>query len=366
MASNNQTVTLEGISLSDLSPANFTIQSTETGREILSQVGGDGDGGTGPGDPDDPQMFMITLESPWQTITDFDPSADMIHLGSGVTAELFEIVAYPDPWAYLHSEQGAEVLSQLPDSVAIRIWTANSELVSQTVLYGISPAELTMSNFMSAEQGVLTEISDFLDQPVEPPAGPQMIMIMPDSPSEVIGDFNPATDMLHLEAGVIAERLNFADNPETIADVGGLTIQLLNPDGSIANEIVLSNISASDLTMNNFMVAEESALNEVATLLGEAIVTPVTGGFDVVYDNDGSNPPVPTGASDLGGVKWAADFGADDIIGFNPAADEIDFGNASVHGLILTMTPNGEPVIDNPWGPDMQILQGVQTVRVVD
>ena len=253
MAGNNQTVTLVGVSLADLSIDNFTIMSEATGQEILAQVGQ----WEGPGDVKGPG-------------------------GQGETA---------DPGT--------------PDE-------------------------------------------------------PQMFLIMPDGPSRVIEDFDPSKDMVHLQAGIIAERLVFADHAVTLNGETGLTIRVLSATGEIASETVLSGIEASDLNMSNFMVAEQSALNDVAGLLGVATEVPDNGGFDVVYDADGSNPPLPTGPSDLGGVTWAADFGADDIIGFNPAADAIDFGNASVHGLILTMTPDEEPVIDNPWGPDMQILQGVR------
>ena len=198
-------------------------------------------------------------------------------------------------------------------------------------------------------------MDDGHDHGTDVPADAQMIMITPDSESRVISDFNPQRgDMLHLEAGVIAERLEIQDTPD------GLTVIVYTPTGAVANTTVLTGVQLSELTMSNFMLAEESALNEVAGLLGQIIETPSTGGFDVIYDTDGSSPPVPSGGSALGGVVWEAEFGKDDIVGFNPAADQINFGNASVHGLILNMTPNGEPVIDNPWGPDMQILQGVQ------
>ena len=81
-----------------------------------------------------------------------------------------------------------------------------------------------------------------------------MIMITPDSPSRVITDFNPATDMVHLEAGVIAERLEFADYPDTIADVAaGLTIRVLTATGEIASETVLVGVStASELVHEQF------------------------------------------------------------------------------------------------------------------
>ncbi|WP_299473499.1 hypothetical protein [uncultured Roseibium sp.] len=384
--SNNQTTTLGNIRLSDLSAANFTILDASAAEEVLALVGdgaGTPDTPDEPGTPDEPDTpdgpdvpdesdtpvspatpgswngtagvaaATATLVVTWawgtdRTVSDFDPASDTI------------FIDWFGPDAIDVSEDGGNVVFTM---------TANNQTLT---LAGLSLSDLAPSNFtiMSEVTGqeILSQVGTDPVDPVDPvdpdvpgtPDQPQMIMIMPNSPSRVIDDFDPASDMIHLEAGVIAERLEFADYPATIADTAdGLTIRVLTSTGEIASETLLVGVDASDLTMNNFMVAEESALNEVASLLGQSVVTPDTGGFDVVYDTDGSNPPVPTGVSDQGGVKWAADFGADDIVGFNPAADEIDFGNASVHGLILTMTPNGEPVIDNPWGPDMQILQGV-------
>lgn len=396
--SNNQTTTLAGVRLSDLTGANFTILDATTAAEVLALVGE----GTGapdmPDTPDEPAEPEIPdmpdePDSPDEPDTPDTPAPpatpDSWNGTAGVTAATASVVI---TWSWGTNRSIAD-FDPVNDTIfidwfgpeAIEIAEEGGNTVftmasnNQTLtLEGVAPGDLSPANFTilseATGQEILSLVGDGTSGPADPadpvdpdpvdpgtPDMPQMIMIMPGSPSRVIDIFNPATDMLHLEAGIIAERLEFADYPETIADVpAGLTVRVLTPTGEIASETVLVGIDAADLTMNNFMVAEESALNEVATLLGQSVETPDTGGFDVVYDTDGSNPPVPSGASALGGVTWAAEFGADDIIGFNPAADEIDFGNASVHGLILTMTPAGEPVIDNPWGPDMQILQGVQ------
>ncbi|WP_421984118.1 hypothetical protein [Roseibium sp.] len=405
--SNSQTTTLEGVQLSELSSANFTILDATAAAEVLALVGGGSgvpDAPVTPDVPDEPE----TPDEPDDPGTPDEPDApdepdvpdtplppatpDSWNGTAGVTAATASVVI---TWAWGTNRSLADFNPETdtifidwfaPEAIEMTEDGGNTVFTmasnNQTLtLEGVLPGDLSPANFtiMSAATGqeILAQVGGSPtdpsgpDDPVDPdpadpvdpgtPDGPQMIMIMPGSPSRVIDNFNPATDMIHLEAGIIAERLEFADYPSTIADVSaGLTVRVLTPTGEIASETVLVGVDASDLTMNNFMVAEESALNEVATLLGQSVETPDTGGFDVVYDTDGSNPPVPSGASALGGVKWPADFGADDIVGFDPAADEIDFGNASVHGLILTMTPAGEPVIDNPWGPDMQILQGVQ------
>jgi len=395
--SNNQTTTLAGVSLNDLSAANFTILDAGTAQEVLALVGSGSTPGTPdapdqpdtpdtpdtpdnpgtPGDTDTPDtseptdppptvsgslngdanvtLASATVGITWawgqnQVVSNFDPQTDTIFID----------------WFSPSAIDVAEVGGNLVFTMA-----GNNQTVT---IEGVSLSELSSANFTIRDQNTGQEILSQLggtagpvtpdpEPPVdpEPPIGPgtpddpaQMIMIMPNSPSRTINDFDVSKDMIHLEAGVIAERVDITDTPD------GLTVSLFSSVGQLTSQTVLTGVALSDLTMSNFMVAEQSTLNEVAGLLGQVISTPGTGnGFDVVYDNDGSSPPI-TDVSDLGGVKFAANFGADDIIGFNPATDEIDFGNASVHGLILTMTPTGEPVIDNPWGPDMQILQGVQ------
>jgi GH18 family chitinase/aryl-phospho-beta-D-glucosidase BglC (GH1 family) len=66
-------------------------------------------------------------------------------------------------------------------------------------------------------------------------------------------------------------------------------------------------------------------------------------------------PPVP------GGRVFAADPAAADIVGFDPAADRLDFGSVSVHNLIVAKLPTGEVAIVNPWAwtPAEQVLRGI-------
>lgn len=50
-----------------------------------------------------------------------------------------------------------------------------------------------------------------------------------------------------------------------------------------------------------------------------------------------------------------------DIIGFNPAIDRFDFGNVSVHNLIVGKLATGELAFVNPWAwtPEYQVVQGI-------
>jgi uncharacterized protein YuzE len=112
ISSNNQTVTLEGVSLSDLTAANFTIMDDTAAEEILSQVSeedssdddtddtdsgdtdtgdtDDGDTDTDDTDTDDTSTgdgIQDTVQLTWnwgaeEVISDFSPSEDVLDFGS--------------------------------------------------------------------------------------------------------------------------------------------------------------------------------------------------------------------------------------------------------------------------------------------
>ncbi|MEC8737084.1 MAG: cellulose binding domain-containing protein, partial [Planctomycetota bacterium] len=50
-----------------------------------------------------------------------------------------------------------------------------------------------------------------------------------------------------------------------------------------------------------------------------------------------------------------------DIVGFNPSTDRLEFGDVSVHNLIIGKTETGEVAIINPWAwsPEYQVVSGV-------
>ncbi|UAJ71804.1 glycoside hydrolase family 9 protein [Synechocystis sp. PCC 7339] len=85
---------------------------------------------------------------------------------------------------------------------------------------------------------------------------------------------------------------------------------------------------------------------------------------DPVVDPDPVTPtdPVvdPNPNTDTGRV-FAINPAAADIIGFNPALDRLDFGDVSVHNLIVGKTSTGEVAIINPWAwtPEFQVIRGV-------
>ena len=247
-------------------------------------------------------------------------------------------------------------------------------------LAGVTLAELSPSNFTLLDQTAADEVFALIGDQTDNGGNTgdesdgggtgdgggmgehQMVVISLTSPSQTIADFNPAMDMVHIEGGVTAERLTIFE--ENMGDGPRLSFVVADGSGGTLSQTTLLGVSIADLSMGNFSIAEQSALNAVATLFGTVIDNPGdggSGGFDLVDDTDGSNPPTITGATDGGGVKYRADPNADDIVGFNAAIDEIDFGDTSVHGLIVSKSPSGEVVIDSPWSEAAQIVQGVSS-----
>ena len=63
----------------------------------------------------------------------------------------------------------------------------------------------------------------------------------------------------------------------------------------------------------------------------------------------------------IGGVTYQVNPAGSDITSFNPSSDQLEFGQISVHGLILGTLPDGTAAIVNPWGDPVQSqsLQGL-------
>ncbi|MDA7491226.1 glycosyl hydrolase family 18 protein [Synechococcus sp. AH-707-M23] len=59
------------------------------------------------------------------------------------------------------------------------------------------------------------------------------------------------------------------------------------------------------------------------------------------------------------GVTYQVNPAGSDITDFNLTTDRLDFGEISVHGLILGSLPDGTAAIVNPWGDQVQALQGL-------
>ena len=61
-----------------------------------------------------------------------------------------------------------------------------------------------------------------------------------------------------------------------------------------------------------------------------------------------------------GGIDYLVNPSAPDLMGFDPARDRLDFGDTSVHGLILGKLPDGSAILVNPWqSSDYQRILGL-------
>lgn len=291
---NGQTVTLEGVQLGDLDHTNFTFLDPATAAEILALVGapGDGsDGDTGDGDTDGANG-------------DTDGDDGNTDGGDGNT-------------------DGGNT-----DGGGDGGHTGNGGGGGNTgggVVSGNGTANVTKETAT-------------------------LVLTWAWGNQVVISNFDPSTDTIFVDW--------FSPDMIDIAETSG-NIVFSMPGNN--QTVTLEGLSLSDLSAANFTIMDTNTASEI--LAGLSTDPSGNDGGDAVgitYDSDGSNPPSTTGATDAGGVKYRADYSADDITSFDVDRDELDFGDISVHNMIITKSPGGEPIIDNPWWDDMQIVQGVQ------
>ncbi|WP_282610502.1 1,4-beta-glucanase [Pelagibius sp. Alg239-R121] len=359
------------------------FESRLTGDEGLGAPGAgggsSGSGGSDLGGGTDGNGAGVTKETAdvvvtwaWgqkQVVTEFDPSSDTIFI-DWINAEQLEV-----------SEQNGSAVFAIP---------SNNQNV---ILQGVALADLTPSNFTILDGTAATEVFGLIavDENTEDGSGgdagqgngnghggghdgghgggngqgnsgdpAQMVMIGLDSGSRDISDFDPAKDMVHLLEDVTGDRFEMSEEGEGAGKA--VRIVITDENGAMISVTTLQAITLADLTLSNFSVAEQTAFNEVVTAINATVSAPPPqgGGFDITDDNDGSSPAKTSGTTEKGGVKYVADVNADDILNFDPAKDQFDFGNNSVHGMILTKTPAGEVAIDFPWSQAIQIVQGVK------
>ncbi len=69
----------------------------------------------------------------------------------------------------------------------------------------------------------------------------------------------------------------------------------------------------------------------------------------------------PTPPSDGAGRVFLVNAAGNDIVGFDPAVDRFDFGDVSVHNLIVGKLASGELAFVNPWAwtPEYQVVRGI-------
>ncbi len=193
--------------------------------------------------------------------------------------------------------------------------------------------------------------------------------------SLVLADFDPATDVLALDW--------FTGADLQLTEEGGNAV--LRIPGMLQS-YTLTGVSLADLSMANFTFKDASA----GSYLSDTLAAADSGGMgEDGHDDggmgDGGNDGGGTGDSGTGdggtgdgggdtggggagdggaigtGDVHAVNTAAADIQGFDPATDILDFGDVSVHNLILGKTEAGEVAFVNvwAWSPEMQVLDGI-------
>ncbi|MEM1129486.1 MAG: hypothetical protein AAGH83_03090 [Pseudomonadota bacterium] len=275
IASNNQSQTLAGVSLDDLSEANFTALDTSTQSELSGLVGegsggghgggdGHGDGGDtgdghgggngngdghGGGNGHTHMHVQIAADTPGQTIDGFMPAmGDVIELGGDIGAENFTIF-----------EESGDALGQ-----TVRIEIAGGGTVTQHIFTGFGLSDLSISNFSIANQAVLNEVAAALGA---------IITVPNDGGYDLTYDTdgsNPAATTGPSDAGGTKWRADFnADdivgfNPDLDEiDVGGTSVHGMILTKSQSGEIVIDSpwsdaaqivqgVTYQDITIDNF------------------------------------------------------------------------------------------------------------------
>lgn len=273
------------------------------------------------------------------TISAFDPTTDTIFI-SWVGADALEV-----------TEQNGSVVISIP---------SNNQSVT---LAGVALTDLSPGLINALDATARAELATLIADDGQSTGGGHTgghthmhVTVGLTTPGQVINGFMPGMgDVVEIAADVQAG--DFAIFEES-GDALGATVRIEITHNGVTTQTILTGVSLDALSIANFSISDQGVLNEVASALGSVVATP-SGGYGLTYDSDGSNPAAITGATAQGGVSYQADSNADDIVGFDPARDALDFGGVSVHGMIVTKSQAGEIVIDSPWSEAAQIVQGV-------
>lgn len=334
--SNLQSTTLADVSLDDLSAANFTIMDNTAAFEILSLIG------EGAETPEPPVATVLTLN---QSAID--------GTGREILTDIAQVVIEADIAA---EEFDISDVMELGYGMSTAMTLTSNGASKTFVLAGIALDDIDMSFFDIADAGVMQEVMEALNGDGHGGHMHQHVYINLDSTVQVIDGFMPAMgDMIEIEGDVTAEAFNIF---EESGDALGQTVRIEIITEGVSKQIVFTGFGLDDLSPANITAVNQGVQNEIAAALGSGQEIPEEG-YTLTYDSDGSNPPATSGTTDQDGTKFIADSNADDIVGFDPAVDEIDFGGTSVHGMIVTKSQAGEIVIDSPWSEAAQIVQGV-------
>ena len=320
--SNNQTTTLQGVSLAELSAASFTIQDSTAAQEILALVGDDapgtgtdtGDTGTDTGDTDTDTgdtetgdtgtetggttvisghgtagvtaaTATVAIDWAWGTnkvVTDFDPAADTVYIG---WFDASHIDVY---------ESNGNVVFAVP---------SNNQT---TTLQGVSLSEFSDSNFTIKDGGAAQEILALVsdgdatgqDGSGDTPADPDDTASDPD-PGNGSGETpsdpddtasgpapgNGLAETVHVTWNWGAQEVVSGFSPsEDVLDFGSLSangVAISEADGDLLIEVVgngghtyvIENVQAENLTLANLAAPDwnDGVLDEPGGVVDQLI-----------------------------------------------------------------------------------------------
>ena len=259
---NNQSVTLLGVKAADLDPVRINILDASTRAlfdTLVPSTGGHG-GMTG-------TMYQLDLDSPSRTIDPFEPEADMVHMGAGITDARLSIF-----------EESGEALGQ---TVRIVVSDEGGAILSTTILVGVGLADLSMANFSIAEQSAQNKIAAALGDVIETPVTGGGFEIPYDSDGA-----NPATTLGSTANGGTVWRADFNadditsfDPARDVISVGNTSVHGMIVTKSTAGEIVIDSpwsdaaqilrgTSFSDLNIDSFgIVGNEHMRQDIGGVL---------------------------------------------------------------------------------------------------
>ena len=346
---NKQTLTLVGVTLDDLNPSHINAKN----KGMVSEIDYVLSGGT-MGAIDDP--ILITEDNATHAIEwnwgrkvsdpDFDPASDTIYIGRMPPSKI--------------------TIEEMDGNLVFSVPSNKQTLTLEGIGFKDLDPEMIYVMNKKVRADLYQRIEDAADMGEDPhdPEDPHdgmegmMTTISLETGNQQV-TFDASKDMVHIEAGVTGERFDIF---EESGDALGLTTRMVVLDemGMVQSTTILLGVGLDDLSLANFSIAEQSALNEVVAAINAVVTNPGDGtdGYPVLYDNDGTYAQ-GAGESEMGGIRYIGGAGGDDIVGFDVTKDQVDVGGTSVHGLIITKTPAGELVLDNPWTGAMKIVQGV-------
>lgn len=298
---NQQSYTLEGLSLSDLTLANITGNDNTTFAEWNAALAADA-AARGV------CVTAITWDYGAQTVLDFDPATDKLDLG-WLSATDFSVV-----------EVNGSVVILLPTNM------------HSYTLDGVTLADLSAANVLANDAAAFAEWSAALaaagDAGTGGSEGATTTAIAWAWDTNTVLDFDPATDTLDFQY--------LAADDFTVAEVAG-SVAIYLP--AAQQTYILDGVALSELTMANVSGQDATALAEWSALVPAA----------PVVDDPITDDPGDTGTGDTGtGGTGTGDTGTGDTGSGDTGTGDTGTGDAGAGDTGTTV----EPMYADAWSAD--------------